>query len=854
MTSITLRPESLRLPRIARERLLPRVSILDAAAVAAIVLVAAVSHGINLFDFPYYHDDEGIYMAQAWAVATQGELAPYTYWYDHAPMGWILIAAWTLLTGGFSTFGTAVESGRVLMLLMHIGSTLLVLAIVRAITGKMWVAVLAALLFTLNGYGLFWQRRVMLDNIASFWMLVSIALLVIGRPSLKRVWLSAVALGISVLSKEVTVFLIPGMSLLAYYRVHRVQRWFAAIGWPAVAASLVSLYLLFAALKGELFPTGTFLGGTTEHVSLFGTLAWQAARGKDAGILQSDSQFWNIVTGNWVVYEPLLVAGGTLAAFGLLLFIRRDVRLAVLGILTLSLWAFMARGGIVYDQYLLPLVPLLAMTVAIAVWLLASAFGALIARVAAGRRRDRRGQFGSLAAAGLGLVGAALVLPTLATGYGNINFGAGGQALSHWSGRQAVGQRAALAWVTDNLPTSSAIVMDASFYVDLHDLPNDGFPLAHHYFKVDLDPEVRDGVFDGSWGNVDYVIADATLKHQAEWDNLTIVLEAINHSSPIISWDTGWPIEVRRVDRTHQVEAQTHPLLNEISRVALGDDLAEPDITAVQALYANDRDAFDRIVAEMPAAASFSPELTLAMVVAADRWPSPERQRASEAALASLWATVESSGRLQLPGWDSSEGLWVDVDRLAPAVYRALALLDPDRDWRLVATSTYALLGQLETDDPATWTVSRAFVDEGRVVDAFGATGGEVSRLPLHVALDWLWHGERRARVALAGLAQAEADDLVATAPKGDLTRQLETIAYRHLPAMLAAGREEDAARLFASRILSPAASDTVDDVGARARQAMWFAVALMDGSLADLADGERVIDWQRAMVVAGPR
>jgi hypothetical protein len=79
-------------------------------------------------------------------------------------------------------------------------------------------------------------------------------------------------------------------------------------------------------------------------------------------------------------------------------------------------------------------------------------------------------------------------------------------------------------------------------------------------------------------------------------------------------------------------------------------------------------------------------------------------------------------------------------------------------------------------------------------------------------------------------------------------------LVYRDLPAMLAAGHEEEAARLYASRILSPATGGTLDTSAATVREALWYAVALMDGSLADLTDGERVIDWQRAMVVAGGR
>jgi hypothetical protein len=91
--------------------------------VLLLLLISGLSHSINMFGFPYYENDEGNYMAQAWSILHHGELAPYTYWYDHAPFGWILIAFWVKLTGGFFTFGPSVNSGRVLMLLLHLATT-----------------------------------------------------------------------------------------------------------------------------------------------------------------------------------------------------------------------------------------------------------------------------------------------------------------------------------------------------------------------------------------------------------------------------------------------------------------------------------------------------------------------------------------------------------------------------------------------------------------------------------------------------------------------------------------------------------------------------------------------------------
>jgi hypothetical protein len=59
-------------------------------------------------------------------VLREARLSPYTYFYDHAPAGWLVIAGWVLLLPNqFQTFGNALNTGRLLMLLVHVASTFL---------------------------------------------------------------------------------------------------------------------------------------------------------------------------------------------------------------------------------------------------------------------------------------------------------------------------------------------------------------------------------------------------------------------------------------------------------------------------------------------------------------------------------------------------------------------------------------------------------------------------------------------------------------------------------------------------------------------------------------------------------
>src|SRR5579884_2080057 len=103
----------------------------------ASLIVGAISHGYHLFLYPLYITDEGIYMEQAWSVVREGILSPYTYSYDHAPAGWLIIAAWvSILPRQFETFGNAINTGRVLMLLVHLANVYLLFKVSRRLSGS----------------------------------------------------------------------------------------------------------------------------------------------------------------------------------------------------------------------------------------------------------------------------------------------------------------------------------------------------------------------------------------------------------------------------------------------------------------------------------------------------------------------------------------------------------------------------------------------------------------------------------------------------------------------------------------------------------------------------------------------
>ena len=222
-----------------------------------IPILAGIPHAFNMFHYPYYENDEGVYMSQAWAIIREGTMAPYTYWYDHAPGGWIFIALWTLLTGGFFSFGFSINSGRVLMFILHIFSSLFLYLIAKKFTNSKLCGLLSVIIFSFSPLAIYFQRRVLLDNIMTFWVLFSLICVLFHTGKLRNIIFSGLIFGVGVLSKENAIFFIPVFIYCIYLYVNKKQRNFAIATWLGTMGVVISFYFLYAWTKSELFPSGT---------------------------------------------------------------------------------------------------------------------------------------------------------------------------------------------------------------------------------------------------------------------------------------------------------------------------------------------------------------------------------------------------------------------------------------------------------------------------------------------------------------------------------------------------------------------------------------------------------------------
>ncbi len=494
-------------------------------ALLALSLVSGLfTHGYNLFQYPLFLTDEGIYVEQAWSLANEGRLSPYTYFYDHAPAGWIVIAAWNkLLPGGFHAFDNEINAVRVLMLLIHVASVGLLFGIVRKFSGSAAGAFVATFIFNFSPLAVYYQRQVLLDNLMVFWLLLAVYLLARTEGRVMTAMSSGLCFGISIVTKENALFLLPALA----YMVHRGaagqrNRRFVTIAWWVAMAVPVGAYVLFALLKNELFPTGLNFdrdNPPADHVSLLYSIWWQLNRTGAGG-------FQAMLAGSWLPKDRYLLIGGSLTVLVVLWLWSRDRQgrpgYLVTAMLGLGYAVYLSRGSQLLDFYVTPMVPLLAMNVGVL-------FGHVASRLTVPVRTM----------ATVSLVSVALTLPGAYlfdyNDEGKLQF----QDFYHL--HLTTLQQQQIDFVRANIPPDSRIIIDDDIWTALHDR-EPAFPRAHSHFKASSDPDVRDKLFRSNWRNIDYVVMSNKMRVSMEANNVdgreAWILEAVDQHSEQI-----WHVE-----------------------------------------------------------------------------------------------------------------------------------------------------------------------------------------------------------------------------------------------------------------------------------------------------------------------
>jgi 4-amino-4-deoxy-L-arabinose transferase-like glycosyltransferase len=480
-------------------------------ALAFALLSGTITHSYHLFDYPLYQTDEGIYMERAWAVIREHGLSPQTYVYDHAPGGWVMIAAWVfLLPGHFEAFGNPVNSGRVLMVILHIASVFFLFEIARKLSGGLLAPLVATFFFNFSFLAVYYQRMALLDNIMVFWVLLSVYFLLRRRGRLFSGLWSGLAFGASVLTKENAVFFGPAIFYLLYRQTKEdANRSFSVAFWLLGFGAPVITYFLYATLKGELFPKNFSFNLNKPpqgHVSLLYEMWYQIHRNTGTLFARNGTGLQPAyLYVAWLPKDGFLLGVGT-AAMLICLYLgwrqrARNPSLLIAGGLAFGIAFYLARGSVILDFYVIPLIPMYALCIA------------LVAD-----RILKRIDIPTAVPSILGLCAALLLLPT--GGY-LIKHGQQGQlqAADEYHVPLTFLQQQEIAWVRRNIPTNARIVSDDDIWVALHDV-KPVFPFDQSHWNAATDPQVRNRIFGGgNWQNIDYFVMSNGMRQAMELNN-----------------------------------------------------------------------------------------------------------------------------------------------------------------------------------------------------------------------------------------------------------------------------------------------------------------------------------------------
>lgn len=495
--------------------------------------------GINLFGYPLLQGDEGVYVGQAWWLVHFGQISPYTYWYDHFPFGWLQIGLWQLFTNGPFTFGLAVFSGRVFISLLVSLTNVFVFEITKKLTKRSEIAFLASLLFALSPLCLYFHRQILLDNIATFWLMLAILIFIKNRGFLINYFFSGLFFGLSFLSKEAVIFFLPAFFYGLFIFTKKANRSFSFLLFLTTFFILISLFPMLALVKKEFFPSSWT--GSGPHVSLLETIKYQAGRGNQLAFWQKESEF-NHSLAQWLNLDRYFLLWATWSL--LVLLVKSPSRKhRLIPIFSLSFLLFLLRGGTVLGFYLIPLLPFLSINLALFFDLVlkkisgASPANSLEAEsseapIEIGAKEDASHIFSSIAVIFLIIFLSFLYQPTLQTYF---------LKDQTWPLRQAID------YAKQNFPQESVIVTDFTPWVDLRlkRNPEDkDFPNVEWFYKVESDPAIRINKLNNDWHKVDYFILTQEMVFEIDKGGYPFIKEILENSSLIAEFSEnnqpGW--------------------------------------------------------------------------------------------------------------------------------------------------------------------------------------------------------------------------------------------------------------------------------------------------------------------------
>ncbi len=492
-------------------------------AVGLFIGLIGIVHARGMTRAPGFDDDEGTYVAEAFAVQAWHRLAPYTYWYDHPPLGWMLLAFWNILTHGLAWSSSAVAAGRSMVLATQIVSSALLYGLGRRLGISKVASAAGMLAFGLSPLAVHLQRMVYLDNIAIPFLLAALFLILSPRRRLGAFALAGIFFACAVLIKETTLVLMPAVIWQLWRRRDPISWRFTTAVFFGGFLGVLLLYPILAILKGELIPGAG-------HVSLIGSIEWQLFQRLPSGSVFDPTSGARHTVDWWLSMDLWLpVIGVSASLVGLAVARLRPICFAFL-----LQAAMLLRNGYLPVPYAIAMLPFAAL----------AACGVVDLPYRAALRAVRRWRSRSWASRALRGAASGTILTAILIGCAVLAhtwIPADTQLMREADTSNFLNARH---WIESHVPRNDVILVDDTYWVDL---VRDGFSSTKTiwFYKFDLDPAIV-RQFPAGWPDVNYVVSTGVMRTQLP--NLARVKETIDHSVVVARFTVGSdPVIIRRV-------------------------------------------------------------------------------------------------------------------------------------------------------------------------------------------------------------------------------------------------------------------------------------------------------------------
>jgi len=771
-----------------KKQLIMKKILLINVTIIIIIFISAILHANNMFSYPYYESDEGTYISQAWSIVKEGKLSPYTYWYDHPPLGWIIISWWVDIFGGdFFKFGSTIDIGRVFMLFIHVFSTLTIAYIVKRLTKSNLFAIFSSVLFSISPLMIFFQRRVLLDNIMMFFILLSTAFLFAKNSKLIYYIYSGILFGLAVLVKETAVMFGIPIFLFIIFREDKVHKLFRTILWLAVSVLIVSFYILFSLLKSEFFPAT----GEVKHVSLIETISFQLSRGGN------ELHFWNLGSDfmnafyNWLDKDFWGVIIAILIVI-IALCISKSYKQIILFLnMFLFYTIFLIRGGLVLDFYIIPLFSLFAIIATLLLYYILNLY------IKNYKIKNA-------------IIIAIMIL--IAFFYATL------ENKKVYRNNETKSYKQSIKWIKQNLSTNDSLAIDVNMLVDLKDKDNKkAFYNADWFYKIDKDEAIKEKKYHSDWKNLDYIILTHEMLNRMGSGEFPITREAFLNSTPVARWEgKNAFVDLQNFESTNgdwvmilKVNNKDYQKLNMYWKeykkrfvILEGDDYGKvvdhkKDITTsegqsyamLQSTWLNDAQTFEAVwlwtknhmqyriddkllswkwkgnaLIDSATATDANEDIALALLFAYKLWDREDYLAEAKEIINDIWdkSVIKIDNQYFILPMTATEArreqnYLLNPSYISPATYRIFAQIDKKHDWTKLIDDSYALLNEIGKDEknkiylPPDWLVvnmdnkklssAKQYFDRDSDVFSFDAF-----RIIWRVELDKQWFNSKKAK------------------------------------------------------------------------------------------------------------